>query len=229
TTSTMAYTNHTLLPEALERWSVRLMRVLLPRLLDIIYEINARFLADVAVRWPGDTRRQQRMSLIEEGPDPQVRMAYLAIVGSFSVNGVAALHSSLLQRQLFRDFYDLWPQKFNNKTNGVTPRRWLAHCNKPLAKLLNESIGSGWVTELREMEKLRDFAQDKTFCKRWQQIKRQNKERLAELVYSQAGVEFNVDFMFDVQVKRIHEYKRQLLNVLHVIHLYDLIKRGETK
>ncbi len=229
TTSTMAYTNHTLLPEALERWSVRLMRTLLPRLLDIIYEINARFLAEVALHWPGDIPRKQRMSLIEEGPDPQVRMAYLAIVGSFSVNGVAALHSSLLQRQLFRDFYELWPEKFNNKTNGVTPRRWLAHCNKPLARLLNESIGTAWVTELREIDKLRDLVQDKAFCKKWQQIKRANKENLAELVKSQTGVEFNVDFMFDVQVKRIHEYKRQLLNVLHAIHLYDLIKRGETK
>ncbi len=225
--NTMAYTNHTLLPEALEKWPVRMMREMLPRLLDIIYEINARFLAEVAVRWPGDTQRQQRMSIIEEGHEPQIRMAYLAIVGSFSVNGVAALHSSLLQRELFKDFYELWPHKFNNKTNGVTPRRWLGHSNKPLAKLITEAIGTDWTTDLGQLSGLKKLVDDREFRKRWYQIKQDNKAALADLVSKQCGVQFDTSHMFDVQVKRIHEYKRQLMNVLHVIHLYDRIKRGD--
>lgn len=227
TSSTMAYTNHTLLPEALEKWPVRLMKELLPRLLDIIYEINARFLGEVALHWPGDTQRQQRMSLIEEGGEAQVRMAYLAIVASFSVNGVAALHSSLLQRELFKDFYELWPEKFNNKTNGVTPRRWLHHCNKKLSGLISECIGDKWIKDLDELAKLRDFVNDKAFRERWHKIKQDNKQALSNLVLDQCSVKFNADYMFDVQVKRIHEYKRQLLNILHVIHLYDRIKRGD--
>lgn len=227
TTQTMAYTNHTLLPEALEKWPVRLMRELLPRLLDIIYEINARFLVEVSLRWPGDTARQQRMSIIEEGPDPHVRMAYLAIVGSFSVNGVAALHSNLLKQGLFKDFYELWPTKFNNKTNGVTPRRWLAHCNPKLADLISEAVGPGWLTNLSKISQLREFVDDRAFCEKWHQIKQHNKEQLAQLVHQTCGVQFDTRHMFDVQVKRIHEYKRQLLNVLHVIHLYDRIKRGD--
>ena len=229
TTKTMAYTNHTLLPEALERWSVRLLKELLPRLLDIIYEINARFLAVVAHRWPGDVSRQQRMSIIEEGADPQVRMAYLAIVGSYSVNGVAELHSKLLTTGLFRDFYELWPEKFNNKTNGVTPRRWLAHCNRGLGDLVTEAIGSGWKTNLQELEQLRPLAEDSTFRQKWADVKRMNKERLRERVIQKCNVKFELDSIFDVQVKRIHEYKRQLLNILHVIHLYDRITRGDTE
>jgi starch phosphorylase len=228
TTRTMAYTNHTLLPEALERWSVRLFEQLLPRPLQIIYEINARFLAQVASRWPGDNERLQRMSLIEEGHVPQVRMAYLAIVGSYSVNGVAALHSKLLVEGLFRDFYELWPRKFNNKTNGVTPRRWLAMCNAGLRELLNESIGSGWVRDLAQLERLAPFAEDPTFRERWHEIKQDNKRRLAETVSRLCHVDFPTEALFDVQVKRIHEYKRQLLNILHVIHLYGRIKRGDT-
>ncbi len=227
TSTTMAYTNHTLLPEALEKWPVRLFKELLPRLLDIIYEINARFLAEVADRWPGDTQRQQRMSIIEEGGDPHVRMAFLAIAGSFSVNGVAALHSNLLQSELFRDFYELWPQKFNNKTNGVTPRRWLNHCNPKLSQLITEAIGDSWVTQLEDIEKLKPLADDSVFSEKWYQIKQANKARLAEMVQSQCGVQFDTQNLFDVQVKRIHEYKRQLLNALHVIHLYDRIKRGD--
>jgi starch phosphorylase len=225
---TMAYTNHTLLPEALEKWPVRIFRQFLPRLLEIIYEINARFLEEVARRWPGDRERQRRMSLIEEGDEPKVRMAYLAIVGSFSVNGVAALHSRLLQEGLFRDFFELWPEKFNNKTNGVTPRRWLAWCNPGLRGLLNETIGEGWVADLEELRRLEAHAGDREFRGRWQKAKRVNKERLAALVESECGVSFDPAALFDVQVKRIHEYKRQLLNILHVIHLYDRIKRGET-
>ncbi len=229
TTQTMAYTNHTLLPEALEKWSVRLMQELLPRIMDIIYEVNARFLAEVTLRWPGDTERQRHLSLIEEGDDPHVRMAYLAIVGSSSVNGVAALHSQLLKAGLFKNFYELWPNKFNNKTNGVTPRRWLAFCNRPLSNLINETIGDNWVTDLDKLNELKKFTNDPSFCAKWDQIKKSNKENLADLVMEQCGVQFDTEYMFDVQVKRIHEYKRQLLNILHVIHLYDRIKRGDTQ
>ncbi len=228
TRKTMAYTNHTLLPEALEKWPVRMFQQLLPRLLEIIYEINARFLTQVAARWPGDMERQRRMSLIEEGPEPQVRMAYLAIVGSFSVNGVAQLHSQLLQQGLFRDFYEMWPQQFNNKTNGVTQRRWLAYANSELAALINSRIGDGWVTDLAQLEKLKDFADDANLQSEWRQVKQYNKQQLAKMVKKDCAVEFDCAALFDVQVKRIHEYKRQLLNVLHVIHLYDRIKRGDT-
>ncbi len=225
---TMAYTNHTLLPEALERWPVWLFEQLLPRLLEIIYEINARFLADVASHWPGDSDRQRRMSLIEEGDVKQVRMAYLAIVGSFSVNGVAALHSRLLVEGLFKDFHDLWPTKFNNKTNGVTPRRWLALCNPGLRALLEETINDGWVHDLDRLKGLAPYAENAAFRARWNSIKQENKQRLADTVAELCDVEFPLEAMFDVQVKRIHEYKRQLLNVLHVIHLYNRIKHGDT-
>jgi starch phosphorylase len=228
TTHCMAYTNHTLLPEALERWPVRTFRELLPRILDIIFEINARFLSEVASRWPGDTERQTRMSIIEEGVDPQVRMAHLAIVGSFSVNGVAALHTKLLKEGLFKDFYQLWPEKFNNKTNGVTPRRFLALANPSLSGLITDTLGEGWEIDLAKLQGLRSKTEDKAFVERWQEVKRQNKLRLARMVESDCGVKCNPDALFDVQVKRIHEYKRQVLNVLHVIHLYERIKRGDT-
>jgi len=228
TRNTMAYTNHTLLPEALERWSVTLFKQLLPRLMEIIFEINVHFLAEVSAHWPGDKDRLKRMSLIEEGHEQQVRMAYLAIVGSFSVNGVAELHSKLLQQGLFRDFFELWPKKFNNKTNGVTPRRWLANCNPALAKLLTETIGEGWLTDLSLLKKLEPFAEDKAFRKRWYDTQQQAKQRLIDFKKQELDIDLNVDALFDVQVKRIHEYKRQLLNVLHVIHLYDRIKHGDT-
>ncbi len=228
TSATMAYTNHTLLPEALERWPVPIFARLLPRLLEIIYEINARFLAEVARRWPGENERQRRMSLIEEGPVAQVRMAYLAIVGSFSVNGVASLHSRLLTEGLFNDFYALWPEKFNNKTNGVTPRRWLASCNPELSRLISGTLGKTWVADFAQLSGLASQAGDPDFCQRWREVKLQNKRRLAQLVEAECGVHFNLEAIFDVQVKRIHEYKRQLLNLLHVIHLYDRLKRGET-
>ena len=231
TQKTMAYTNHTLLPEALERWSVGLMQRLLPRLMEIIYEINARFMSVVSAHWPGDFTRMGKMSIIEEGHEKQVRMAYLAIVGSFSVNGVAELHSKLLQQDLFNDFYQLWPEKFNNKTNGVTPRRWLAACNPALADLISEKIGENWITDLSDLEKLAPFAEDAKFRKRWLQVQQNAKQNLIDYKEKELGVDLgvNVDAMFDVQVKRIHEYKRQLLNVLHVIHLYDRIKRGDTE
>ncbi|MEE4186091.1 MAG: glycogen/starch/alpha-glucan phosphorylase [Gammaproteobacteria bacterium] len=227
TTDTMAYTNHTLLPEALETWPVEMMRGLLPRPLEIIYEINARFIAEVSRRWPGDTARLQRMSLIEEGPRQMVRMAFLAIVGSFSVNGVAALHSRLLRDGLFRDFAELWPEKFNNKTNGVTQRRWLAACNPGLAELISGRIGEGWITDLEQLAALRSAVDDPDFASQWRAVKQANKVALAAEVARRTGVQLHPDMLFDVQVKRIHEYKRQLLNLLHAVHLYDRIKRGD--
>ncbi len=227
TRKTMAYTNHTLLPEALETWPVSMFRRLLPRLLDIIYEINARFIEEIAQRWPGDNERVQRMSLIQEGSDPKIRMAYLAIVGSFSVNGVAALHSRLLREGLFRDFAELWPDKFNNKTNGVTQRRWLAACNPKLAALISDRIGDGWITELTELKNLVKYADDEDFQSAWRTVKLENKLRLAKDIEQKTGLVLSTGMLFDVQVKRIHEYKRQLLNVLHAIHLYDRIRRGD--
>jgi starch phosphorylase len=228
TRNTMAYTNHTLLPEALERWSVSLFKQMLPRLMEIIFEINAHFMAEVSAHWPGDRDRLARMSLIEEGGERHVRMAYLAIVGSYSVNGVAELHSKLLQQGLFHDFYQLWPKKFNNKTNGVTPRRWLAACNPELAALITKTIGDGWLTDLSLLKKLAPFAEDGAFRKRWYEIQQSAKQRLVDFKKQEHDVNLNVNALFDVQVKRVHEYKRQLLNVLHVIHLYDRIKRGDT-
>ena len=225
---TMAYTNHTLLPEALEKWPVHMINALLPRLLEIIHEINARFLAEVSLRWPGDLDRQRRMSIIEEGDTPMVRMAYLAIVGSFSINGVAELHSRLLKEGLFRDFYELWPHKFNNKTNGVTQRRWLTMCNPGLAGLISERIGDGWITQLDQLRKLAPCVDDAAFRQRWREVKLANKQRLADMVARECGVTFDTSALFDVQVKRIHEYKRQLLNTLHVVHLYNRIKHGDT-
>ncbi len=227
TSNTMAYTNHTLLPEALEMWPVSMFRRLLPRILDIIYEINARLIAEINERCPGDSDRVRRMSLIQEGSEPMIRMAYLAIVGSYSVNGVAELHSRLLQEGLFRDFAELWPQKFNNKTNGVTQRRWLAACNHELAELINEKIGSGWTTDLTQLEKLAALVDDADFQLAWRTIKQNNKERLAANIETKTGLTVSRNSLFDVQVKRIHEYKRQLLNLLHAIHLYDRIRRGD--
>lgn len=231
TRNTMAYTNHTLLPEALEKWSVGLMQYLLPRVMEIIFEINARFMLEAAQQWPGDTSRLSRLSIIEEGQDQQVRMAYLAIVGSFSVNGVAALHSQLLKDGLFNDFYQMWPQKFNNKTNGVTPRRWLAACNPGLSGLISETIGDGWVTDLAQLEKLKPYAENADFRKKWSQLRQASKQQLIDYQTKELGYDLglSVDVLFDVQVKRIHEYKRQLLNILHVIHLYNQIKQGNSK
>ena len=226
TTSSMAYTNHTLLPEALETWPVPLFERLLPRLMEIIYEINARFLEEVSIRWPGDNARLRRMSLIDEGGGRSVRMAFLAIVGSYSVNGVAELHSRLLREGLFRDFAELWPGKFNNKTNGVTQRRWLAACNAPLAALITDTIGDGWVTDLDELEGLRKHLDDARFREQWRAAKQANKERLAKMIRHRTDIVLDPGMLFDVQVKRIHEYNRQLLNVLHAIHLYNRIRNG---
>lgn len=229
TRTTMAYTNHTLLPEALEQWPVEMFRRLLPRLLDIIFEINNRLLAEISDRWPGDAERIRNMTLITEGDYPMVRMAYLAIVGSYSVNGVAELHSRLLRDGLFREFAELWPTKFNNKTNGVTQRRWLAACNPKLASMISERIGEGWVTDLDQLGKLRKYVHDAEFGEQWRKVKLANKERLAREILDRTGVNIGTGMLFDVQVKRIHEYKRQLLNLLHVVYLYDRIRRGDAE
>lgn len=225
TARTMAYTNHTLLPEALEEWPVRMFESLLPRLLQIIYEIDARFVAEIKAKWPGDSARVERMSLISAGPERMVRMAYLSIVGSFSVNGVAKLHSELLQKGLFRDFAELWPGRFNNKTNGVTPRRWLAACNPLLASLISEQIGTGWTTDLPQLSGLAVLAEDPDFQQRWRQVRAANKLQLAKFIEARAGIAVLPSMLYDVQVKRIHEYKRQLLNLLHAVYLYDRNQR----
>jgi starch phosphorylase len=195
TSQTMAYTNHTLLPEALEKWPVRLFENLLPRILEIIYEINARFLQQVAVAWPGNSHKQSLLSIIEEGHEPQVRMAHLAIVGSYSVNGVAALHTKLLKAGLFNDFYQLWPEKFNNKTNGVTPRRWLSHCNDSLGDLITSKIGKGWVAEFADIAQLREFANDKAFQKKWRASKKVNKVFMRGFCENRILVEISLDVL----------------------------------
>jgi starch phosphorylase len=228
TSKCMAYTNHTLLPEALERWPVRLFQQLVPRVLEIVQEINSRFVTEVAKRWPNDLQKQQRMAIIEEGVDPMVRMAHLAIVGSYSVNGVAALHSELLKQGLFSDFHALYPKRINNKTNGVTQRRWLKSCNPDLSKLISDNIGDDWVTDLGQLKKLAPLADDTTFRQSWQAVKKANKLKVIEMVKQKCAIELDADALFDVQVKRMHEYKRQLLNVLHVIHLLQRIRRGDT-
>jgi starch phosphorylase len=224
TRETFGYTNHTLMPEALEKWSVDLFSRLLPRHLEIIYEINQSFLDKVAARYPGDGAKLSRMSLIEEGPNRMVRMAHLACVGSHSINGVAALHTELLKSELLRDFNQLWPQKFNNKTNGVTPRRWLLLSNPDLAALISEHIDSGWTRDLDQLKKLIPLANDAHFRRKFRHIKHANKERLAAIIKQQNGITVDVDSIFDVQIKRMHEYKRQLLNLMHVIALYNRIK-----
>ncbi len=222
------YTNHTLLPEALERWSVDLFGRVLPRHLEIVYELNRRFLD--ACRGPGKVPEEAiaRMSLIEEGSPKQVRMANLAVVGSHSVNGVAALHTELLRTELFRDFAALWPGKFNNKTNGVTPRRWVLAANPELARTLTEVLGPGWVTDAGELRRLEPLAEDAGFRRLFRQVKRQNKARLAEIVRADGGLELDVDSIFDVQVKRIHEYKRQTLAILRVVAEYLRMKGDPT-
>ena len=216
----LAYTNHTLLPEALETWGLPLFAELLPRPLEIIYEINRRFLDGVRRVYPGDDARVARMSLIEEGGEKRVRMANLAVVGSHKVNGVAQLHSDLLKETVLRDFAELWPDRFCNVTNGVTPRRFLRLGNPALASLLDETVGEAWITDLARLEALEPHADDPAFRERWRAVKRLNKERLARHVLERTGISIDPSALFDVQVKRIHEYKRQHLNVLHVIAAY---------
>ena len=227
TQKALAYTNHTLLPEALEKWPIPLFERLLPRHLEIIYEINHRFLDEVRVRFLGDHERQARMSLIDENGERYVRMAHLACVGSHAINGVAELHSELLKKGVLKDFYELWPQKFSNKTNGVTPRRWIVLSNPRLAKLITKKIGDGWIRHLEtELRRVEDYVEDADFRQEWRQIKRDNKVKLANLIRKRTGVVVNPDSMFDIQVKRLHEYKRQHLNVLHIISLYSRIKHN---
>jgi starch phosphorylase len=228
TRRTFAYTNHTLMPEALEKWPVSMFKHMLPRHLEIIYELNKDFLDEVGRRYPGDADRMRRMSFIEEGAEPQVRMAHLAIVGSHSVNGVSELHSRLLTTGLVRDFCEMFPDRFNNKTNGITPRRWLRKANPSLSELISEHIGAKWVRNLSELRKLIPLAEDAAFRKAWQKSKHLNKVRLVERLKAKDGIDIGANFMFDVQVKRIHEYKRQLLNALHCIALYNRIKSGNT-
>jgi starch phosphorylase len=227
TVRTLAYTNHTILPEALEKWSVGLFEAYLPRLLQIIYEINGRFLQEVRKRWPDDLGRVQRMSMIEEGPGRKVRMANLAIVGSHSTNGVAAIHSGLLKTKVLRDFAEMYPERFNNKTNGVTPRRWLLLANPPLAKLITEAVGERWVTDLAELRRLVPLAEDSSFRERFRKAAREAKSRFARYLRTSAGQIVSPDTIFDCQVKRFHEYKRQLLNVLHIVILYHRLQAGQ--
>ncbi|RPI46158.1 MAG: glycogen/starch/alpha-glucan phosphorylase [Betaproteobacteria bacterium] len=224
TCSMFAYTNHTLLPEALEAWPLPLFRRVLPRHLEIIYEINHRFLNDVRMRYPGDDDRIRRLSLIDEAGNKSVRMANLACVGSRAVNGVAALHTHLLQTNVLRDFYELWPQRFSNKTNGVTPRRFLQLANPDLSALITETIGEGWSTQMERLRELEAHADDAEFQRRWRAIKRANKMRLARYVERHAGIALDPDWIFDIQVKRIHEYKRQHLNALGIVTLYQRLK-----
>ncbi|MBF8276153.1 MAG: glycogen phosphorylase [Candidatus Brocadiaceae bacterium] len=228
TVKTFGYTNHTILPEALEKWSVSLMERVLPRHIQIIYEINRRFLSEVAYRFPGSSEHQQAMSLIDENGEKKVCMAHLAIVGSHSTNGVAALHTELLKSHVFKPFYEMFPERFYNITNGITQRRWLQKCNPELAQLITKNIGDGWVKNLQELKKLIPFAEDKGFRDEWRKIKLSNKLRLTEYLMHNNTFAINVNAMFDCQVKRIHEYKRQLLNVLHVIYLYNKIRANPT-
>jgi starch phosphorylase len=226
TVATFGYTNHTLLPEALEKWPLTMFAESLPRHLEIIYEINRRFLDEVRTKFPNDEDRLRRMSLIGEDGGKSVRMAHLATVGSHAINGVAALHSELLKESVLKDFYEMWPERFSNKTNGVTPRRFLALSNPGLRELLDDTIGEGWLRDLDRLRGLEAFADDPAFRGQWRAVKRANKARLAEYVRSTTGVELNPDWLFDIQVKRIHEYKRQHLNVLHIIRLYHQLKQN---
>ncbi len=224
TVAVFGYTNHTLMPEALEKWSVELVGKLLPRHLEIIYEVNHRFLQEVTRRFPGDVERMRRMSIIEEGREKVVRMAHLAVVGSHSVNGVSELHGRLLQSRLFSDFAQLYPGRFNAKTNGITPRRWLLGCNQALSQLIATRIGTAWPTDLEQLRRLAPLAEDPDFRRRWREVKRRNRERLLERVEKDAGVRGSPDALMDVQVKRLHEYKRQLLNILRVVDLYHRMR-----
>jgi starch phosphorylase len=226
TVATFGYTNHTLLPEALETWPLAMFGESLPRHLEIIYEINRRFLDEVRAKFPGDDDRLRRMSLIGEDGGKSVRMAHLATVGSHAINGVAALHSQLLKESVLRDFYELWPERFSNKTNGVTPRRFLALANPGLRELLDDTVGDGWLTDLNRLRGIESHIENAAFSRRWRAVKHANKARLADYVTATTGVELNPDWLFDIQVKRIHEYKRQHLNMLHIVTLYHRLKNN---
>lgn len=224
TSNTFAYTNHTVLTEALEKWPVMMFQRMLPRHLQIIYEINYRFLEGVKWFFNNDIRKIRNMSIIEEEPEKQLRMANLCIIGSYSVNGVAELHTEIIKKKVFKDFYEYQPHKFNCKTNGITQRRWLKRANPPLANLITEAIGSEWVTDLYQLKKLEQFQNDSSFIEQLQLAKRQNKEKLIKYIYDNYGLKTDPDSMFDSQIKRMHEYKRQLLNALNVITMYLYLK-----
>ena len=220
TEKTMGYTNHTLLPEALERWSVSLLERVVPRHLSIIYDINDRLMKKVSQKYPGDVGKLSRLSIIEEGDTKKVRMGNLAIVGSHSINGVAAIHSELVKKNLAPDFYEMWPERFNNKTNGITPRRWLLSANPELADLISSKIGREWITHLDKLKEIAPYATDSDFVRSFFQIKKATKEKLAKIILNTTGNTVDTDSLFDVQVKRMHEYKRQLLNALNIIYNY---------
>lgn len=224
TKRTFAYTNHTLLPEALERWPIDMFGRLLPRHLEIIYEINAHFLDEVRLRFLGDDERVTRMSLIDESDVRYIRMAHLACVGSYAINGVAGLHSELLKSDVLKDFYELWPEKFSNKTNGVTPRRFMKLSNPGLSNLVTNVIGDEWPKELDQLKQLEPYAEDKAFGEKWRDVKLANKQKFATFAKERTGITINPESMFDIQVKRIHEYKRQHLNIFYVIALYHHLK-----
>jgi starch phosphorylase len=226
TVATFGYTNHTLLPEALETWPLPMFQEFLPRHLEIIYEINRRFIDEVRARFPGDEARVARMSLIGEEGDRRVRMAHLATVGSHAINGVAALHSDLLKASVLKDFYELWPERFSNKTNGVTPRRFLALANPSLRALLDTTLGPGWLTDMSALRRLEQYAAKASFRQQWSTVKQANKRRLADYIRAHTGIELDPTWLFDIQVKRIHEYKRQHLNVLHIVTLYRRLKQN---
>lgn len=228
-TQVFGYTNHTILPEALEKWPVPILERLLPRHLEIIYEINHRFLKEVSEKFPNEPELLSKLSIIEEGGEKVVRMAHLAIIGSHSVNGVAQLHSEIIKDQLFKDFYRIWPERFNNKTNGVTPRRWLKLCNPKLTDLIESCIGSEFMQDLDELKKLVPYAEDAKFRKQYREVKAANKKDLAALIKKLTGIKVNTNSIFDCQIKRLHEYKRQLLNAMHIIALYNRIKSGNGK
>ncbi len=221
TTKCCAYTNHTIMAEALEKWPIELFSRVLPRIYMIVEEINKRYCQLLIDRFGNDPQKITKMAIVADG---QIRMAHLAMVGSHSINGVAALHTEILKNQELKDFYDIYPEKFNNKTNGITQRRWLGHANPNLAKLITDTIGDKWYTNLSELEKLVPYADDEEFCKKFMDIKRQNKVELANYFKSTMGIDVNPDSIFDIQVKRLHEYKRQLLNILHVLSLYNKLK-----
>ena len=226
TKRTLAYTNHTLLPEALEKWPLAWFEMLLPRQLEIILEINRRLLADVQARFPGDNSRLAAVSLVEEGDPRKIRMANLAIVGSHSTNGVAAIHSDLLRKTTVKDLAEIFPDRFSNKTNGVTPRRWLLLANPPLAQTITEAIGSDWITDLSQLSRLKSFANDSRFQNDFRQAKREAKLKFVDWLKATSGVTVDPDSIFDCQVKRIHEYKRQLLNALRIIVLYHRLREN---
>ena len=226
TKKTLSYTNHTLMPEALEKWPVSLLRNLLPRHLQIIFEINRRFLNNVKANFDNDVNRVRRMSIISGGENPVVRMASLGIVGSHKINGVAALHTDLIKKTLFKDYYEMYSDRFVNETNGITPRRWLRQCNRGLSDLITDKIGEGWVTDLPKIQGIEKFAEDKEFQKKFRAVKQGNKQVLADYIKKRNGVHVNTESIFDIQIKRIHEYKRQLMAAFYAITLYNRLKQN---